>query len=499
MAKVTGKLTGSLGRLDEVELIVEDKQGNEIATAKAGADGNYTISNLPAGTYDVKAKPPDVYLEPKPIEVTVAAANDSISNVDFALNASDDSKTPGEIQGQVFDIEGKPRANVTVRATDEAGKTHIGTTDPNTEEHLYTIPELPANMLCKVQVLDANGKPDNLYPVPAHVKVDAGQTIIGIDFFEDIVQHFIGILDDARFSIETRISKDEANQAVSLFAVGNLMLAGLSQRTVGGTDKTDVLGVLSLYYGLQDKSLTGRITFQDEQSLWDGVEKELRDLASKLDALQSDVAFLKEEIRRQFDMGTDTSVVGNVQFPTLFNRYVEVGTNPLLSIDIKKAEDSDHFDKEKVEQAYDLLRDLKGVVLQVVRSLSKYGTTATRRVNRDWAEFEARALEVLAKSAKGIVAADLDAQTTWALLAELTGNDRESHVAPHVALGRHGVKLLQYAMQIYGRVEKQIKIEDFDRDHLLEIFQDPKAKEFMTTLIRREAAFIRRYRLANWG
>jgi hypothetical protein len=493
MAKVTGKLTGSLERLDEVELIVEDKQGNEIATAKVGADGNYTISNLPPGTYDVKVKPPDVYLEPKPIEVTVDALNASIPDVDFALNASGDSEL-GEIQGQVFDIKGDPIEDVTVRATDESGNTYTGTTAKEDDKCPYTIPELPAGMYI-VEVPDQQ----DLYPVPAHVSVGAGQTVIGIDFSQDIVQHFIGILDDARFSIETPISREEANQAVGLFAVGNLMLAGLSQRAVGGTDKTDVLGVLSLYYGLQDKSLTGRVTFQDEQDLWDSVEEELRDLASRLDTLQSDVAFLKEEIRRQFDMGTNTTVVGNVQFPVLFNRYVDIGANPLLSVDIQKAEDSPYFDKEKLEQVYDLLRDLKGVILQVVRSLSKYGTTATRRVNRDWAEFQARSLEVLAIAAKEIVAADLDAKTTWALLAELTGNDRESHVAPHVALGRHGVKLLQYAMQIYGKVETQGKIEDFDRLHLLKIFQDPEEEQFMTTLIRREAAFIRRYRLANWG
>jgi hypothetical protein len=493
MAKVTGTLTGPLGKLNDVELIVIDEDGETIATAKANTDGSYEISGLPIGEYEVKAKPPDVYLEPEPIKVKVAAVNDSIPDVNFALDASGDSEL-GEIQGQVFDIKGDPIEGVTVRATDELGNSREGTTAKEDDKCPYTIPELPAGMY----IVEVPGQQD-LYPVPAHVSVGAGQTVIGIDFSQDIVQHFIGILDDARFSIETPISEEEANQAVSLFAVGNLMLAGLSQRTVGGTQKMDVLGVLSLYYGLQDKSLTGRVTFQDEQSLWDSVEEELRNLASRLDALQSDVAFLKEEIRRQFDMGTDTSVVGNVQFPALFNRYIDIGTNPLLSIDIEKAEDSDHFDKEKLEQVYDLLRDLKGVILQIVRSLSKYGTTATRRVNRDWAEFEARALEVLATAAKGIVAADLDAKTTWALLAELTGNDRESHVAPHVALGRHGVKLLQYAMQIYGKVAPEGKLEDFDRVHLLEIFQDPGEDQYMTTLIRREAAFIRRYRLANWG
>jgi hypothetical protein len=303
------------------------------------------------------------------------------------------------------------------------------------------------------------------------------------------------MLDDARFSVESPISIDEANQAVSLFSVSNIMLAGLGKRRVGTVEKTDILGMLNLYYGLQDNSLQDKITVANSTLLWSSLETRLKDLAQDLDTLQSDVEFLNREAKRQFNLGNTNGVLANVQFPALFKRYVEIGTDPLLSLDLLVQEGNALFDKTKLAQAYDLLKELKGVILQLVRSLSKYGTAATKRVNEDWSAFEAKGLEVLATVAQHKVSPDQDEKNQWSVLAQLTGKNRETEVAPFVVLARHGGKLLKYAMDIYGQTQNSL--DNFDQVHLRDLFQ-PKSG-FWTDKIRAEATIIKRYPVPNWG
>src|SRR5262245_5143685 len=75
----------------------------------------------------------------------------------------------------------------------------------------------------------------------------------------DSVTGFFTILNDPLYSIIGPVSRLEADQARTMFSVVNMLFAGKGERVVGGDRKTDVLGVLTLYYGLQDKSLTSKI------------------------------------------------------------------------------------------------------------------------------------------------------------------------------------------------------------------------------------------------
>ena len=183
-----------------------------------------------------------------------------------------------------------------------------------------------------------------------------------------------------------------------------------------------------------------------------------------------------------------------MQFPALFRRYVEIGTNSLLSINLRREKKNQFFDKAKLAQAYDLLRDLKGLILQIVRSLSKYGAIATTRVNQDWGNYQARALEVLAVVAQERVSSE-HGGSPWDVLALLTGKNRDTEIAPYAVLARHGGKLLQYAIEIYLEAEKEL--DRFDRKHLVDLFQ-PRNREFWTTKIREDAASVERYPVANW-
>jgi hypothetical protein len=196
-------------------------------------------------------------------------------------------------------------------------------------------------------------------------------------------------------------------------------------------------------------------------------------------------------------IGLSNNVLGNTRFPALFRRYVEIGGSPLLSFDIKAADEGEFFDKTRIAEADELLKELKGLILQIVRSLSKYGTAATKRVNEDWARFESRALEVLQTVARERVAPDRSGQNIWFLLADLTGRNRDTEVAPYVALARHGGKLLNYAMAIYREMKDQL--DAFDPEHLRNLFQkEGDSRAFWTEKIKAEASVINRCPLSNW-
>lgn len=316
-----------------------------------------------------------------------------------------------------------------------------------------------------------------------------------VDEPQSVVDEFLDRLDDVEFSIDVPISVDEAKQAIGLFAVANIMLAGSSQYTRNGTERADMLGVLTMFYGLADKSLS-QLLAVDSSKIWDSIEAVLQELAEKVDQLQLDVDFLSAEAKRQFNLGISNSVLGNTEFPSLFRRYVEVGADPLLAVDLKSIDNNPFFDAKKPE-VYDLLRDLKDIILKIVRSLSVYGTIGTSRVNKDWAEFEKKALEVLLTVARERTSEDRDELTVWNTLAVITQKPRDT-IVPYVALARSGTNLLEHALAIYERT--QDKLDVYENSHLQDLFQpDGDEEKWFTTLIRTDAAIVERYPLSNWG
>ena len=107
-----------------------------------------------------------------------------------------------------------------------------------------------------------------------------------------------------------------------------MLLAGKGERVVGSERKVDVLGVLTLYYGLQDRSLITKLVV-NSQALFAQVDTELKDLRDELDKLGSDAIVLEREAKRQFNLGRNNEVAGNTEFPRLFKRYVEIANDPL--------------------------------------------------------------------------------------------------------------------------------------------------------------------------
>jgi len=337
-----------------------------------------------------------------------------------------------------------------------------------------------------------------------------GITGIGIDASSPEVRDFFTTLLGGDLSIEAPVSEPEALEAITLFSVANVLLAGIGRFRVGNDDKVDVLGVLTLFYGLQNGSLTTRIVL-NSGDLWKStvkvsgggppptIEDELKNLRDNLDVLGEDVTFLTREARRQFNLSTANDVASNVEFPRLFKRYVDIAGDPRLTLDIRAEDQPTSFtDKQKIGEAFDLLSELKGVVLQIVRSLSKYGTIATSRANKDWAKFETRAINVLRKVGEKRFTEDIDERRILTVLADLTNKNLETVISPYFALARNGGELLQLAFETYKR--SQNELDNFERERLVNLFQAPGDKaQFLTTRMRNEALVLRRYPLANWG
>jgi hypothetical protein len=154
--------------------------------------------------------------------------------------------------------------------------------------------------------------------------------------------------------------------------------------------------------------------------------------------------------------------------------------------------------KDKIGEAYDLLAELKGVALQVVRSLSRHGSIAVRRTNRDWAAFENRAFAVLKSTAEHRFTEDVDEKRILSVLADLLGKSFETTIAPYFIMARHGTALLALAFETY--LAAKSALDDFDRTHLLALFQrEGPTGEYLTTRMRTHALMLKHYPLQAWN
>ena len=320
------------------------------------------------------------------------------------------------------------------------------------------------------------------------------------------VDSFLALLRGDDLNIEAPVNDADVVSAIALFSISAVLLAGLGKRRVGNEDKIDALGMLTLYYGLQDKSLVNQISV-NSQKLWNSevvgdtvlVQDELKKLRDLLDTFGQDVVFLTREARRQFNLGVTNEVAANVTFPQLIKRYVDVASDPLLTMDLRQEEQPGSFtSKDRIAAAFDLLSDLKALLLQIVRSLSKYGTIAVESSSREWATFEKRALRVLDSVGRQRFTQDDDEKRVLSVLADLTGKNFDTVIAPYFTLARNGGRLLALAYDTY--LASRGELDNFEREHLLDLFQPQgNVHAFRTTQMRKEALVMKRYPLASWN
>jgi hypothetical protein len=416
-------------------------RGRAHADAPTSAGGVYRLADLPPGRYEVRVEPPADRQAPAAREVDVAAG-DLTDGVDFLLLPVEQPAPP----------------------TGPAGP---------------EVPERP---------------PPQPTPTAAALPAPTGPAPPAPAPTPDPAEAFLAMLNLPEFSLDQPISEVEAAEAIVLFTLAATMIAGSGRVRTDGAWRKDAFGLLTLHYGLGDKSLQTRLRLPG--SALSAVGDDLRALRDAVDRLESDIGVLEREARRQFNLGSNNEVLGNIRFAQLFRRYVQLAADPALALDLRAENLSPVADKAKVTQAIDRLFELKGVIVDLVRCLSRYGTIASRRTTRDWAGLAGRALVLLEQVGKARLTDDLDERTAYATLAEITGRDLDRQVLPFVVLARDGGALLRLALEIYGATKHAL--DDYGRDAILELFQPPANPLSRTTPMRNHAAALRRYPLASW-
>src|SRR5262249_23150835 len=149
------------------------------------------------------------------------------------------------------------------------------------------------------------------------------------------------------------------------------------------------------------------------------------------------------------------------------------------------------------------LRELKDIVVQLVKSLSKEGQAQTRIDTESWIPVARRGMVIAERLGRNRNTGDDDDKNPWAVVSLMTNKNRDMEVTPYVVLSRHGGRLLELAVSIYDYMRRTGALTSFDTATLRRIFQDPRAKNampraFYTDQIREQAAYIKSYPVPNW-
>lgn len=308
----------------------------------------------------------------------------------------------------------------------------------------------------------------------------------------------------SRFAMDRPVNYEDVTDAILLFHVASLTLTGQTVMRVGGEDLTDVLGVLSLHYGLQNHTLSTRGIFAEETSILEALQqpnphkndvRPLSELAAYLETNQAWLRMLTREARRQFHLdsplhfGANHSLTGfpgvggtgnegNTDFPVLFRRLVEACRTPLVTENLRNL--TEYQRTEAIRE----LRNLRELIVQIVTSLSKTGTRATSQLTADWDNFSADALLALETVTPMRNSPDEDERTEWAVLAAVTGRSLASDICPYYTLAFHGATLLEQCMVLHKRIASHpAPLTDSE---LIDIFQ-PDDERPLTDLLQLHA------------
>jgi hypothetical protein len=357
----------------------------------------------------------------------------------------------------------------------------------------YAIPVVPAGNY-NISV-EAPGQNQN--PAVTTIAVAGAPVVYNVQLANDRVARFINDFIGPNFEIETPVSMLEAGYAAAFFRVANVILAGLTENGTG----PDLFGSQRVATAANDLGI------QETHQAWQQTLRDadvLKNLVRDLIGAQS-LQRLKREAKRQFNLGLENSVTANTRFPVLFRRLVDLASDPILTMDIADQDrNNQSLDKTKIGQADGLLRELKDVVVQIVRSLSKEGQAQTRLDTESWVPVADVAMGMALRLAPVRNTGDADDRNPWAVISVLTNKRRDSDVTPFIVLGRHGGRLLELALTIYQEMTRRNALTSFDTGVLRELFQDSRVRNaaprmFFTDQMREQAAYIKAYPVPNWG
>ena len=417
------------------------------------------------------------------------------------MNPPSSPKT-GIIIGTVTDSNGNITKAANIIATDKAGKPHEIVTNNKGE---YKIVDLPPGKY-KISIQPPSDLKEFALEQIVEVKADS-ETTADIKLSSSAFASLLGVSD---FDIETPISDAEALSAARLFRVVAMLMAGRSSQSTNGQENTtDLFGILKLKsrwkevqkeFVQADDVLNGRIEATKPNS--PTILTEINRLAAELNVSQAPKDLLLWG-RQNFNLG-DPSAVGNVRFPGIFNRLLELLNDPLASLDIADEKGKDRTGIDDINRAYDVLREIKGLVLKLVRSLAHHGSESYLTAVAEMEDFflqekegyRTGALMVLNALGKMRNAED-DQKNAWSVLSLLTERPREPDIISFVALGRRGGNILDGSVALYVSMQGATKLDAESDEDMVEIFQPAgakdKRKDWFVLKMRPDAALLKRY------
>ena len=120
--KITLKGTGVAGISVGARQKESNRQGNAALTTTTDSQGNYRISNVPPGTYEIGVGAPQfVLISSEPLKTLIVGEGETFDGIDFALVRG------GVITGRVTDSEGRPliEENVEVSGPEGSSSLHV--------------------------------------------------------------------------------------------------------------------------------------------------------------------------------------------------------------------------------------------------------------------------------------------------------------------------------------------------------------------------------------
>lgn len=315
---------------------------------------------------------------------------------------------------------------------------------------------------------------------------------------------FISKLRQPEFQSVPPVSIEEANEFRRLYTVGLYVIAGVPaalQRLRASINNDQVLpaGVTlrnrSALFDRYDASLDGIVTYANT--------------VIQTDPQKTNEQFLRDEIRREFNIGNGSAAAGaNGQFAGLFRNFVSLCADDLMGVDpdsVKPgAAGTVVVDARQYESVLSFLRRVKHATLDLVQNMSVYGTVGTRRKVADWVGHMNMALDILVDVGTNHIGSDdIDDRHFLSVLSAFAGVDR-SEVKAYMDHAADGGALLGYAITLYSRIKDDRKLESEEGDYLRTlfyqdgyVFQNPN--RVAARVLKERAAIVRDNWLPRWG
>ena len=137
----TGRIADQNGnKIPGTTVVVEDKQGNEVARPEVNEKGEFTLPELPEGDYTVYYDVPGEFIDPAPTDITITPGQ----------TTTIEPITPADKVQEIVDPDDQPVRTVSGWLVDDAGKgidgaeviLEVEAIDPKTGEHYTMYPAI---------------------------------------------------------------------------------------------------------------------------------------------------------------------------------------------------------------------------------------------------------------------------------------------------------------------------------------------------------------------